>query len=379
MPLRVLVALVALTATACEHPLEVPRDPGVVYLAALGEVPAAELHRAARALEQASHRVVLTLAPIALPTPTADGRADAGALLDLLLRHAPDDTFRIAGVTAAPLRATEHDSVIGYARRGERALLYSTAALPGYSTEAARRRTVRRIVAHEMGHTFGSGHCRASCVMRDTMNPNAIELMPDQPCRLHRHESDIGLAHGIDHPDFLADVAAERTRLGQWDRAIDAWRRALAGRPRDARMLTSLGVALMANGELTAAKEAFDDASRAAPEAPQPYYARAVLYAAGDRPERAEPFLEAAVERDGDPLRAHRAAGILYQDVLDDSKHALHHFEAHVRKGGRDREVITRLTFLLSPTTLVFTDPETIVARWQPGRGLLIASLGPSH
>ncbi len=367
-----------LATPGCEQPPEPLGDPGLVYVMALGPTPQATVRRAAWALQQTTRRAVVVLPPIDLPERARDaaGRYDAGVLLDTLLRNAPADTFRIAGVTAAPLGDTEHDSVIGYARTGERALVYSTDALPNYSTEAARRRTVRRIVAHELGHTFGGGHCKSECVMRDTLNPHAIELMPDHPCPLHRRQANRGLAMSIDDPDFIAEVAAERTRLGDFAQAIAAWRRAVTRRPDDARLWTALGIAQMAKGELTAADEAFRTASRVAPEAPQPYYARAVLYAAGYEPARAEPFLEAAVERDGDALRAHRAAGILYQDVLEDEKRAVHHFEAHVRKGGRDPDVITRLTFLLSPTTLVFNEPETIVARWQPGRGLLIASLG---
>ena len=81
------------------------------------------------------------------------------------------------------------------------------------------------------------------------------------------------------------------------------------------------------------------------------------------------------MRRDGDPARAHRAAGILYQDLLDDERRAAHHFQAHVSQGGRSTEVISRLVKLLAPTTLIIEQAETIVATYRPDEGLILALL----
>jgi len=304
-------------------------------------------------------------------------RHDAGALLDALLAIAPDDTFRILGVTAAPLRAPEHEALIGYARRGGRALVYSIDSLsPMLVTEAAHQRFTRRIVAHELGHTHGGAHCEGQCVLSDVTDAASIDDQPDGYCPEHAAMVRRALAIGPDHPVAKVRLGAERLSLGYWRQSVEAYRDALRAWPDDARVRTSMGVALMARGEWLAAEQAFEDASRDVPSAPQPYYARAVLYAANGDAHRAPAFIEAAVTRDGDQRRAHRAAGILYQDVLGDDARAARHYHAHLRSGGRNPAVIERLVKLMSPTTLVFHDPELVVARWEPGEGLVLAYAG---
>jgi predicted Zn-dependent protease len=316
------------------------------------------------------------LQPIPLPKlAPGQTRHDAGAMLDSLLAIAPDDTFRITGVTQAPLRAAEHDTLIGYARRSGRALVYSTDGLwPMLVTEAAHRRFTRRIIAHELGHTHGGTHCERRCVLSDVKSAVDIDDQPDGYCAEHAARAEKALAIGPEHFDAKVRLGAERLRLGLWRQAVDAYRHALRSRPGDPRVRTSLGVALMAHGEWLAAEQAFTDATRDTPDAPQPFYARAVLYAASGDTHRAPAFIEAAVNRDGDQKRAHRAAGILYEDVIGDERSAARHYHAHLRVGGRNKVVIERLVKLMSPTTLVFHDPELVIARWQPGEGLILAS-----
>jgi tetratricopeptide (TPR) repeat protein len=379
------------------------RREGVAYVVPLGEVSSAEVARAAWALGLNSHRTVVVLparplpsAQVAtapaidprldlwsagtpdqlLPTPIpAAGRLDARQLLDTLLTDAPDDAWRILGVTAEPMFTPGDDDVMGYARRGERALVYSTSALPDYDTEAAHRRRVRRIVAHELGHTFGAGHCDTACVMHTTRSAGDIDLLSDHYCPEHQALAHAARTRGLDHPDEILGRASEHLRLGHWTQASDALREALALRPEDPRLHTSLGVSLMASGALASAEEVFLEAARKHPRSPQPYYGLAVLFAAGWSPQRAPTFLEAAVRRDTDPARAHRAAGILYQDLLDDRLHAVRHFEAHVQKGGRDMEVIARLSRLLAPAALVFTQPDIVVARWDAQNGFELSGM----
>lgn len=369
--------LVLALLTGCDEPAaETPTRDGLVYLVPIGQVPAAELERARLSLTSQTERTTLVLPMLALPElKPGQTRHDAGALLDALLATAPGDTFRIAGVTTAPLRAAEHDTLIGYARRGGRALIYSTDGLwPMLVTEAAHRRFTRRIIAHELGHTHGASHCEQRCVLSDVKDAVDIDDQPDGYCAEHAAMADEALAVGPEHPDAKIRLGAERLRLGFWREAVGAYRHALRSRPGDPRVRTSLGVALMAHGEWLAAEQAFSDATRDTPDAPQPFYARAVLYAASGDHHRAPAFIEAAVSRDGDQKRAHRAAGILYEDVIGDDRSAARHYHAHLRAGGRNPVVIERLVKLISPTTLVFHDPELVIARWQPGEGLVLAS-----
>ncbi len=374
--IRQVLLIVALSMVGCGQSERASARHGRVYLVPFGDVPEAEVQRAEWALRGATEREVVSLPRLPLPMADAEGRQDAGRLLDALLLAAPPDAWRIAGVTRAPLRATEYDSVIGYARRGERALVYSTDALPAVTTEAAHRRRVRRIVAHELGHTHGATHCDGRCVLADIASSWNIDVLPDHYCPRHRALAAEALGMGPSQPEALVRRGAEQLRLGHWDQSVAAYRGALRAWPDDPRIRTSLGVALMARGEWLAAEQAFVDASNSAPQAPQPYYGRAVLYAAGPQAHRAPAFIEAAVSRDGDALRAHRAAGILYEDVLEDEAGAVRHYHAHLRLGGRDPRVIERLVKIMAPTTLVFTEPELVIARWQPGRGLVLASNG---
>lgn len=375
---RLIAASLLLLAGCADPAPPTPQSEGITYLVALGAVPTAEVERARWALEGATRRLVIVLPARHLPAGAGlDGAPiDAGLLLDELLREPPPDAFRIAAVTTAPLRAPRIDQVIGYARIGERALVYSTHLLPRYSTEAARRGRVRRIIDHELGHTYGAEHCDAVCVMRDAEEGTHLDRLPDHYCPTHRALAQAQIKQGPSHPQALIRLGGERMRLGQWREAIAAYRRALKHEPADYKARTAMGVAQMARGELTTAEETFIAASQHNPKAPQPYYARAVLYAAGLAPTRAAAFLEAAVHRDRDPVRAHRAAGILYQDVLEDDRRAVRHFQAHINQGGRDPDVIARLVYLMQPATLTFNEPETIIARWDPITGLEVASLG---
>ena len=341
-----------------------------------GDVSPAELSRARWALEVATRRPVVVLPRQPVPREAGAETDQAVDFLDALILAPPPDTFRILGLTSAPLMA-EGEPVIGYSRIGERALVYSTHLLPRYATEAVRRGQARRIIVHELGHTYGALHCDQSCVMRDAESGHGLDELPLHYCPEHRAMAEEALKEGPLHPNALVRLGAERMRLGAWTEAIAAYRQALRHSPWDYKARTAMGVALMARGELTAAEEAFITASRSAPRAAQPYYARAVLYAAGVAPHRAPVFLEAAVGRDDDPRRAHRAAGILYQELLEDEAQAARHFQAHVSAGGRDPDVIARLVYLIQPTTLTFNEPETIIARWSPELGLEVAYLPP--
>jgi predicted Zn-dependent protease len=379
----VLLALVAGSGlvAGCGGQAEVvpERDPGQNYVVPLGDGLDYEARRAAWALTEATGRPTRILPRASLPriARLEDGRYAAATLLDMLLLQAPDDTFRIAGVTEAHLFAPEYRYVVGYARRGERALLYSTAELPADATEAAHRRRVRRIVRHELGHTYGAGHCHETCVMHSAHEAVDLDVLPDTYCDAHAALAARWRTVGPQDAESLAAAASEAMRMRRWSHATHRFGRAIDARPADPRLRTGLAIALMADGRLDAAKTALDTAEQIAPASPQPLYAKAVLYAAGYAPRRAPAYLEAAVARDGRPARAHRAAGILYQDVLGDPARAVRHFEAHLQAGGRDPGVIARLVYLSAPTNITFQDPETVIARWRPDRGLTIARAVP--
>ncbi len=280
-----------------------PPAPGVVYVVPIGAPSPAELARAAWAAGRETGREVRVLPARPAPPPGADGRVSAGALLDGLVLGAPADAFRVVGVTDRPLGAPEEGEVIGYARLGERALVYSTDALSPGGDEAERRARTRRLVAHELGHTHGAGHCRAGCLMASAGTVRDLDHLADDLCPAHRARALAALQAVPGDPDWQAGVARERLRLGRFEDAVAHLREAVSARPGDDRLRTTLGVALMARGDLSAA----DAVLATAPDAPGARQARAALAAAAGDPARAVALLDAAV----DPRRG-RAAGVAY-------------------------------------------------------------------
>lgn len=372
LSLLLLCAALFYLSPRAETPQAALSSEGSCYVQPLGPVSPREIARASWALRQGCERPVVVL-PTKAMSLSAHEQHDARSLLDLVLTYAPEDAFRILGVTAAPL-STPHDGpVIGYARRSERALIYSSAQLSSEATEATLRARVLRVVRHELGHTFGAGHCTQHCLMHSTHAARDIDLLPETFCRTHAAQYQRGLSRGLDHPKEQIARAGESLRSGQWGQAIDRLREAARQSPHDVRLQTSLGIAQLASGATTSAEETFREAISQHPRAAQPYYGLAVLLALGPHPQRAPAYLEAAVQRDADPLRAHRAAGILYQDVLHNRAQAKRHYKAHIQHGGQDREVLSRISQMMAPATLIFMQPEVIIARWDPLDGLIFA------
>ncbi len=375
--MRSLFISMVMAITACES---TPRSwsPGTVYLVPVGSPSSAELDRAERVLTVLTQRPVLRLPARRLVSaaehphcPSTAPCYDAGAILDDLLARVPGDTFRIIGVTEAPVSSSVGHDSIAFARHHERAMLYTTSTFVPLPPDDAHART-RQIVSHELGHTFGAEHCEGPCVMQPRLN----QRLTTSACPLHRQHLVQGLSQSVDSGPFLAAVGRERGRLGRWNEAITAYRRALHKQPHVVEVETNLAVALMARERYLEARDVLDQASYYSPTSPLPFYVRAGLYASQSAPARAAAHLESGVNRDPNPTNAHRLAGVVYQDVLRDDNAAIYHFRLHLSAGGRDPEVLGRLAMLLSPTTFVFTDPEVVLVKYDEQEGLMWAEAG---
>jgi len=372
--MRSIIISVVISMTAC-HSTPLDWSPGVVYLVPVGSPTAAEMKRAEEILGMLTQRPVrrLPMRPLvgAGEYPHCPDEApcyDAGEILDELLDDPPEDTFRIVGVTEAPVSSSVGRDSIAFARQYERAMLYTTITFVSLPDDQARDRT-RQIISHELGHTFGAEHCDGPCVMQPRLN----QRLTTSACPMHRQRLVDGLLQSIDTGHFLAAVGRERGRLGRWDEAIDAYRRALNRQPHVVEIETNLAVALIARDRYLEARDVLDQASYYSPKSPLPFYVRAGLYASQSAPARAAAHLESGVNRDPNPTNAHRLAGVVYQDVLRDENAAIHHFRLHLSVGGRDPEVLGRLAMLLTPTTLVFTEPEVVLVQYNEQSGLLWA------
>lgn len=111
----------------------------------------------------------------ALPLPRAAyNRARmqylAGAFLESLSGLPPGEGLRLLGITDEDLFAPGLNFVFGQAAVGGRACVISLARLRPASfmeTEGLFRQRVVKEAVHELGHTFGLGHCPdPGCVMR---------------------------------------------------------------------------------------------------------------------------------------------------------------------------------------------------------------------
>lgn len=116
------------------------------------------------------------------------GQYNSRLLLAQLLRHAPDDSTRILGVTALDLFIPVLTYVFGEAQLGGRAALVSTHRLdnavyglppePGLLFERLSKEAI-----HELGHTYSLVHCHdMDCVMTSSMQVDGVDLKSDRFC-----------------------------------------------------------------------------------------------------------------------------------------------------------------------------------------------------
>jgi archaemetzincin len=116
------------------------------------------------------------------------GQYNSRVLLAQMLRHAPDDSSRVLGVTALDLFIPVLTYVFGEAQLGGRVALVSTHRLdnavyglppePGLLFERLSKEAI-----HELGHTYSLVHCHdMDCVMTSSMQIDGVDLKSDRFC-----------------------------------------------------------------------------------------------------------------------------------------------------------------------------------------------------
>ncbi|MGO9577903.1 MAG: hypothetical protein ACLP2P_00675 [Desulfobaccales bacterium] len=158
-------------------------QPPFLYLVALGPVDPKLLRRLRTAIAEHFPMPVRILDPKPLPAHTyhvVRNQYHSTQLLEYLLKDEYVEPFRVLGITAVDLYIPIFTFVFGEAQLEGRAAIISVFR-PGGGPDGVRPPSalffdrLTKLGLHELGHTFGLGHCRQEgCLMSFAAN---LELL----------------------------------------------------------------------------------------------------------------------------------------------------------------------------------------------------------
>ena len=112
---------------------------------------------------------------------------NAGGILAAVARRRSSGAFRTVCLCEADIFIPERDFVFGVASRRSRTALVSVCRLRstryGMSPDPALlEKRLRKLLLHELGHTFGLDHCRNGCVMAFARSLPQLDASADDYC-----------------------------------------------------------------------------------------------------------------------------------------------------------------------------------------------------
>jgi archaemetzincin len=153
-------------------------------LVALGPVDPEIMRRLRTAVSKILSLPVRVLRPLAMPEQTfhiVRGQYHSTQILEYLLSINDSGAFRILGVTSADLYIPILTFVFGEAQLNGKAALISLVRPRGDidGTNPSHKLILKRLIKlgiHELGHTFGLGHCREEgCLMGFAANIEKLD------------------------------------------------------------------------------------------------------------------------------------------------------------------------------------------------------------
>ncbi len=169
----------------------------VIAVAPVGDARGAALAALVPGLRSTFHCEILIAPPVPLPSSTYDPTRQqylSTAILDALARVKRSEWERVLGITDVDLYVPQLNFVFGEgdARRG--VAVFSLARLRperygGKPSESLFRKRAATEAIHELGHTYGLGHCaRSDCVMWFSNTLAESDLKGTEFCPIHAAE-----------------------------------------------------------------------------------------------------------------------------------------------------------------------------------------------
>jgi archaemetzincin len=104
--------------------------------------------------------------PLAIPEEAYNARRGQYRAELFLARLYPDTDEYLLGIAACDLYTGDYNFVFGLAQPADRIAIISIARLVCRGDAASHRQRILKEAVHELGHTFGLGHCpNPNCVM----------------------------------------------------------------------------------------------------------------------------------------------------------------------------------------------------------------------
>lgn len=260
-------------------------------------------------------------------------------LLDFLFQQIPANSQRIMGIVTDRLGSpVKKKASHGIAHPYDGMAVYREPCSAEYGEWVEKNQKdkdffSRHLIIHEFCHTLGIGHCdKEECAMHTV---SYCEYLCDDCQRWANRE--LQVKPGSAEERFAR--AESLHRRDQTDRAIIAYRQAIANAPTEPLYYQGLSAALYKPEQYDERKKSLARSVAFANDFPHFYY-NFGLKNLRDNPVLAEDYFYKAIASAKDQQKMQRLVGQAYRQVLYDVERASRHYKEYLRLGGNDPDVL---------------------------------------